>query len=118
MKIGDKIQFTKVVRVRCELKAKTGQIGVLKEIDDNKAIVELSNGEVIETTIDKIKPYEKKEKFNISKATNEELINKFEDSIANQWQSKNTQTKAYNKVLQDIDNIRKELLNRMNKEVK
>jgi hypothetical protein len=45
------------------------------------------------------------------------LINKFEDLIANQWQSKNTQTKAFEKVLKDIESIRIELLKRLNKEV-
>ena len=116
MNINDKVQFTKVIREHWILKAKTGQTGILKNIQNDKVKIELSNGKIIETNVDNIKPYEKKEKFNITKASNEELIYKFEDLIANQWQSKNTQTRAFEKTLKDIDSTRIELLQRLNKE--
>jgi hypothetical protein len=60
MNIGDKIQFTKVIREHWILKAKTGQTGEIKEINEDKIKVELSNGEIIETVINNIKPYTKK----------------------------------------------------------
>nr|DAH73464.1 MAG TPA: hypothetical protein [Caudoviricetes sp.] len=117
MNIGDKVQFTKVIREHCVLKAKTGQTGILKEINDSKVKVELSNGDIIGTIIGNIKPYEKKEKFSITKASNEELVDKFETLVAYQWQTKNTQTKSFDKVLKDIDSIRIELLKRLNKDI-
>ena len=66
------------------LQAKTGQTGVLKDISDNKVEIELTNGDIISTIVENIKPYEKKEKFNLVKATNEELVDKFETLVAHQ----------------------------------
>jgi hypothetical protein len=114
LNIGDKVQFTKVIREHWVLKAKTGQTGILKDALDDKVKVELSNGDIVETIIGNIKIYEKKEKFSIARATNEELIDKFERLVAHQWQTTNTKTKTYEKILKDIDSIREELLSRLN----
>ncbi|WP_252225337.1 MULTISPECIES: hypothetical protein [unclassified Clostridium] len=114
MNIGEKIQFTKAIRLRCVLKAKTGQTGIIEKICNDKVQVKLTDGELIETNISNIKPYKKKEKFNIHKATNEELLDKFEMLVAHQWQTINTHTKTYEKILIDIEKIRIELLKRLN----
>lgn len=114
MNIGDKVQFIKVIRKYCVLKAKTGQTGVLKNINDDIVEVELSNGELVETTITNIKPYQKKEKYNVTKLTNEELVDRFEMLVAKQWQTTNMKTKVYEKITADIDNIKMELLKRLN----
>lgn len=112
--IDDKVVCIKTVRESCILKMKVGQTGVVENISYKYLYVKLTNDEVVKCTIDKIDLYKKENKFSIKNCTSEELIDRFETLIQNECCSKTTKTKSYNKLLNDIENYREEILNRMN----
>lgn len=112
MNINDKVMFVKPVREYCVLKAKTGQTGTITMIDGNSVSVELANGEVVRTVIDKIELYTKKERFGIKTCSNEELIDKFEE-VQKTIHYGSIGTKTWDKANRVSKAIREELLLRM-----
>lgn len=113
MKVNDKVTIIKPIREHCVLKAKTGQVATVIEASNDNVVIKLSNGEAVATKIDKIKPYQKKERFNIKTCTNEELMDKYDEVQKVAYYGK-MGTKTWNKANIDSELIRKEILRRMN----
>lgn len=121
---GMKISFVQTYKRYQVLVAKRGDTGTI--IEPRKIDVYLNgipqkvpgylvdvHGDKIEVPAEYIAKYEKKTKRVIEKLPNDELLKEFERLIREEVHASSTTTKAYEKILTNLDRCKTELLKRL-----